>query len=200
MTWTKTSDDFPDDCEVMSAEGYRIHHQGLTWSNRKLLDCLIPKDHVRRFASNPDAIQEVLDHGFWVDEGDHYRIRHHAAYQRSREDVIKLQERNQRNGKAGGRPRKAPREVWVEGQPETQMGSQMETQGDRTGQDRALEGKGRARKVPGQPGPPLSPPCGLKPCTECHDTTGDCRCFDDPAPVLAGGVPYDSSMEPEGWK
>ena len=61
--------------------------------------------------------------------------------------------------------------------------------------------------VPSQAGPPPSPPGGvdlttgeLKPCTECQDTTGDCHCFDDPAPVvLVDGTTYDPSMEPSNW-
>jgi hypothetical protein len=136
VAWTKTSDDFPDDCWTLSDAAYRLHHEGLTWSNRKLLDCLIPKDDLRRFAKCPDAVGELLACGYWSEEGDAYAIRHHAAYQRSREQVVALQERNQRNGKAGGRPKKPGREIWT---PETQLGSQMETQGVRTGQGQALE-------------------------------------------------------------
>ena len=134
MTWTKTSDDFPDDCWTLSDAAYRLHHEGLTWSNRKLLDCLIPKDDLRRFAKCPDAVAELLAHGFWTDAGDQYVIRHHAGYQRSREQVIAIQERNKANGAKGGRPSKAAREVW-----ETQVGSQMASQRDRSGQDGALE-------------------------------------------------------------
>lgn len=169
MTWTKTSDDFSDDCWSLSDAAYRLHHEGLTWSNRKLLDCRIPRDDLRRFAKRPEAVDELLACGYWTDEGDHYLIRHHAGYQRTREQVVRLQERNQRNGKAGGRPRKTPREVWEpETQSETQVGSHGAkphgTQGDRTGQDRP--GGGDPSPVP------------WKACVIC-ESYDPCTCFDE---------------------
>lgn len=136
MTWTKTSDDFPDDCWALSDAAYRLHHEGLTWSNRKLLDCRIPKADVRRFAKCPQAVSELLDVGFWADAGDAYVIRHHAAYQRSREQIIAMQERNRENGKKGGRPTKVPREVWAA--PETHVGNPVANpDGNPQGQDRS---------------------------------------------------------------
>lgn len=112
MTWTKTSDDFPDDCWTLSDRAYRLHHEGLTWSNRKLLDCHIPKDDLRRFARNgDDGVSELLACGWWSDGGDCYVINHHAAYQRTRAEVLRQQEANARNGRKGGRPRKVPREI-----------------------------------------------------------------------------------------
>jgi hypothetical protein len=44
MTWTKLSDDFSDDCWQLSDAAYRLHVDGLNWSNRKLLNCLLSKD------------------------------------------------------------------------------------------------------------------------------------------------------------
>ena len=43
-----------------------------------------------------------------------------------------------------------------------------------------------------------------KPCTECHSTTGSCRCFDEPEPVdlVTGAGFYRAGMrgpEPSGW-
>lgn len=35
MTWTKVSDDFTDECWTLSDEAFRLHIEGLTWSNRK---------------------------------------------------------------------------------------------------------------------------------------------------------------------
>jgi hypothetical protein len=43
VTWTKLSDDFPDDCETLTVPARWLHVEGLCWSNRKLLDCRIPK-------------------------------------------------------------------------------------------------------------------------------------------------------------
>lgn len=105
MTWTKLSDDFTDDCWTLSDAAYRLHSDGLVWSNRKLLDCVIPKADVYRFAKRPEAIQELLDAGYWSTAGDAYVIRHHAQYQRQREAVIKQQEANAINGAKGGKAR-----------------------------------------------------------------------------------------------
>jgi len=107
MTWTKLSDDFGDDCYTLSDAAFRLHVEGLLWSNRKLLDLKLDKKVLKRWATNPDAAAELVDNGYWTDEGDHYAIRHHARYQRTREAVLNQQEANKRNGAKGG---KAPRE------------------------------------------------------------------------------------------
>ncbi len=54
MTWSKLSDDFPDDCWTLLDGAFRLHVEGLCWSNRKLLDCRIPNGHLRRFATDGD--------------------------------------------------------------------------------------------------------------------------------------------------
>lgn len=138
MTWTKTSDDFADDCWTLSDRAYRLHHEGLTWSNRKLLDCNIPRDDVRRFARNgEDGIEELLNCGWWSAVGDHYVINHHATYQRTREEVLKRQAASRQNARRGGRPRKPGREI-VEprgnlvGKPLAEPGANPQGQ-DRTG-------------------------------------------------------------------
>lgn len=110
MTWTKLSDDYTDDCWTLSHAAYRLHTDGLIWSNRKLLDRVIPKEDLPRFAKSPDAIQELLDAGYWRDTGVAYVIRHHAQYQRDREAVINQQSTNRANGRKGGRPKGMPRE------------------------------------------------------------------------------------------
>lgn len=119
MTWTKLSDDFADDAWGLSDAAFRLHVEGLGWSNRKLLDLYIPADDLRRFAKHPEAVQQLLDAGFWeAVDGETYRIRHQAIYQRSRDSVIAMQERNVANGRNGGRPPKGTK---------TTVGSQMET-------------------------------------------------------------------------
>jgi hypothetical protein len=175
VTWTKISDDFSDDCWELSDAAYRLHVDGLNWSNRKLLDCRLGKDpdEMRRWTKRPEAAAELLALGWWTDEGDHYRIRHHALYQRTREEVIAQQERNQKNGKKGGRPPGPPREkpprkrgneTQSLSQVETQVGygdnekgaqetqsltqslTQLPTQRDGTGQDRSLNLSSYSRK------------------------------------------------------
>ncbi len=114
MTWTKLSDDFSDDCWTLSDPAFRLHVEGLVWNNRKLLDLRLPIEDVRRF-KRPDAVQELLDGGWWRREGDAYVIQHHAAYQRARAAVIAQQTANAENGRKGGRPPRKPRETFTPG-------------------------------------------------------------------------------------
>lgn len=142
MTWTKLSDDFGDDTWGLSDEAFRLHVEGLGWSNRKLLDCTIPLDDVRRFAKNPEALDELLAHGFWELGDGVVVIRHHCGYQQTREQVIHRQAVNEANGRRGGRPRK-PRKA-AEPAPETSAETHSvsdslthdETHGDGTGRVR----------------------------------------------------------------
>lgn len=125
MTWTKLSDDFADDGWTLSDEAFRLHVEGLVWSNRKLLDLVLSKDDVRRFAKHPEAVTELVDGGWWAEAGDDYVIRHHGSYQQTRTDVLARQERARKNGaRSEGRPPKVPRERFTE----TQVGTQTETQ------------------------------------------------------------------------
>jgi hypothetical protein len=142
MTWTKLSDDFSDDCWRLSDAAWRLHVEGLLWSNRKLLDLALDKDEMRCWAKHPDAAAELVANGWWRDEGKHYLIIHHALYQRSREAVLKQQEVNKRNGRKGGRPpsREQAADIQPEQPPETDSVSdsvsESPSERDRTGQDR----------------------------------------------------------------
>lgn len=108
MTWTKLSDDFTDETETLSNEAFRLHVEGLTFSNRKLLDCLLTPQQVQRLNCS-ESVGELLDGGYWEQRGDMFEIVHHARYQPTKEDVLKRQRANRENGKKGGRP-KAERE------------------------------------------------------------------------------------------
>ncbi|KYH43671.1 hypothetical protein [Branchiibius sp. NY16-3462-2] len=136
MTWSKLSDDFSDDCWTLTDAAFRLHVEGLVWSNRKLLDCRIPKDDVRRFASHPEMVTELADVGWWQDEGDAWLIRHHARYQRLKKDVLKQQAANEANGKKGGRPRREQaQDLDEKTQSVSDSVSETETERDRPGQD-----------------------------------------------------------------
>ena len=119
MSWAKLSDDFGDDCWTLSDAAFRLHTEALVWNGRKLLDCHIPEDDLRRFGKHPDAVSELLDVGWWErgDDGD-FVIRHHAQYQRTREAVVNQQAVNATNGAKGGRPKK-PREQASQIRPRT---------------------------------------------------------------------------------
>lgn len=96
MTWTKLSDDFADDTWTLSDAAFRLHVEALLWSNRKLLNCRIPKDDIRRFKAEI-ALPELLSCGWWKDAGDHFQLVHHATYQRDKDDVINQQVANRAN-------------------------------------------------------------------------------------------------------
>lgn len=167
MTWSKFSDDYSDDCWTLSDAAFRLHTEGIVWSNRKLLDCRIPKDDLRRFAKRPEAVNELLAVGWWSDDVDAYYIRHHAAYQRTREQVLARQATNAANGRRGGRPPKPGREQSETPPAQTQSVSQSqsddETHRDRTGQDRAFEGELEEE----DDWPPVRPPGDASTCQRC---------------------------------
>jgi hypothetical protein len=87
MTWTKTGDEFADECWTLSDAAYRLHHEGLTWSNRKGLNGTLAKDDMVRWAKRPAAAEELVNIGWWEDHSDHYQIIHHIGYQRTTEQI-----------------------------------------------------------------------------------------------------------------
>jgi hypothetical protein len=111
MTWTKLSDDFSDDCWTLSDKAVRLHLEGLVWSNRKLLDLVIPKEDIRRFAKRPEALEELFSSGWWKDNGDDVEILHHGTYQRLRDKVIAQQIANTTNQARRGRVVPPAREI-----------------------------------------------------------------------------------------
>jgi hypothetical protein len=129
MTWTKTGDEFADECWTLSDAAYRLHHEGLTWSNRKGSDGRLIKEDMVRWAKRPAAADELVSIGWWEDSGEHYKIIHHIGYQRTRDQVAKQSIANQKN--AARRWKKSDKS---ESQCESQCGSTYEM--DRTGQDR----------------------------------------------------------------
>lgn len=113
MTWVKLSDDFADECQILSNGAYRTHVDGLCYVMRKETGGAIPKVRIRRVAESPSFeidIQELLDAGFWTNEGDHYVIRHHMEWQvepdvlAHRRALAAARQRKQRYSKAGLTP------------------------------------------------------------------------------------------------
>lgn len=153
MTWTKLSDDFADDCYQLGNDAFRLHIEGLLWSNRKLLDLRLDKEALPRWATNPEAAPELVALGWWSDEGDHYLIRHHATYQRTREQILKQQAANQRNGSLGG---KAPRERFNPSESVSESLSESLSERDGTGRDRT--GNQSDRKQSGKNGSAFDAP------------------------------------------
>jgi hypothetical protein len=109
MTFGKWSDDFADECWTLSDAAFRLHVEGLCWSARKLLDCVIPATDLPRIARHPEAVHELLAVGWWevldVPAG-HYRIIHNAGYQPLREDVLHRQKVNAENSRKAVAARK----------------------------------------------------------------------------------------------
>lgn len=84
MTWLKTSEDFPDQCAELSDAAYRTHHEGLSWAMRRENGGYLSRRDLRRMAESDhadEAVAELLELGFWVQEGDGYRIKHHMEHQ-----------------------------------------------------------------------------------------------------------------------
>jgi hypothetical protein len=136
MTWTRTGDEFADECWTLSDAAYRLHHEGLTWSNRKSCDGKLAKDDMVRWAKRLDAAEELVAIGWWKDHGDHYQIVHHIGYQRTAEQIAHQSEVNRKaaNKRWGSRnPKPAQEDSSNESQCETHNESQCEQA--RTGQD-----------------------------------------------------------------
>lgn len=77
MTWTKLGEEFGDAARKLSDAAFRTHVEALMWSNRRLLDLLIDPDDIRRFAETKhpeEAIAELVDAGWWRDEGEGWFI------------------------------------------------------------------------------------------------------------------------------
>jgi hypothetical protein len=103
MTWTKLGDEFGDECWTLSDKAFRLHTEGLCWSNRMLTDGQLAKDEMRRWAHDPPAAEELVSIGWWEDRGEHYQIIHHIGYQRTREQVARqsiVNTQNRAKGKA----------------------------------------------------------------------------------------------------
>jgi hypothetical protein len=87
MTWTKLGDEYGDECWTLSDAAFRLHTEGLVWSNRKATDGQLAKDDMRRWATHPEAAEELASVGWWEDRGEHFQIVHHLGYQRTKDQI-----------------------------------------------------------------------------------------------------------------
>lgn len=84
MTWTKLSDDFAVDARVLSDAAFRTHVEGLLWAMARETGGYVDGRDVKRFAETDqrdDAVQELVDHGFWRRVPDGFQIAHHMQHQ-----------------------------------------------------------------------------------------------------------------------
>lgn len=101
MTWTKQGDEYADECWALSDAAYRLHNEGLVWSNRKALDGKLAKDDMVRWAKRPAAAEELVACGWWTDQGGHYQIVHHLGYQRTAAEIAHQSNVNRENRSKG---------------------------------------------------------------------------------------------------
>lgn len=95
MTWTKTSDDYPERHLELSDAAYRLHHAATTYVNRLLLDGRLPRFHlglvpVPTRTKRAATITELLAHGLWIDDGDSWVLTDFLEAQPSRRVVEAL--------------------------------------------------------------------------------------------------------------
>lgn len=97
--WTKLGDEFVDDAADLSDAAVRTHVEATGWSNRRLLDLVIPKRDLRRFAFSAvadNAVAELVAAGWWEDLGDSWYLAYRPEWQQSREQVETRRETNLR--------------------------------------------------------------------------------------------------------
>lgn len=111
MTWCKLGDEWPDAARDLSDAAYRTHTEALCWSARRLLDLIITKRDIPRFAETGDpesAVAELVRTGWWqeIPEGYYIGVRF-AEWQlestvvQARRDSNAIRQRRHRLHKAG---------------------------------------------------------------------------------------------------
>jgi len=111
MTWTKLGDEFAVEARDLTDAEYRTHTEALIWSNWRLLDMMVPKRDLHRFAESPHAeaaVAGLVAKGWWQDHGrswfvgvrfpewqrDRAQVEHRRAY-------LSAAQRRSRKHKAG---------------------------------------------------------------------------------------------------
>lgn len=189
MTWTKLGDEYGDECWTLSDPAYRLHNEGLIWSNRKLTDGKLSKDDMNRWARHPDAAEELVSIGFWEDRGEHFQIIHHIGYQRTRDQVAKQSLANSKNrAKGKARPVKPKDDSSEESSDRDESSDESSDEMDRTGQDRTglpREEKSARASVNPSPTKHHEPELGLEDFgadETFNRRRPGCICIDQPRP------------------
>jgi hypothetical protein len=137
MTWTKLGDEFADECWTLSDKAFRLHTEGLLWSNRMLTDGQLAREDMRRWAHHPETAEELVSIGWWEDCGAHYQIVHHLGYQRTREQVAKQSLANRANrAKGKARPVRPKNDSSDHSSTSQKSSDDSSDERDRTGQAR----------------------------------------------------------------
>lgn len=141
MTWTKLGEEFGDECWTLSDKAFRLHVEGLLWSNRKATDGQLAKDDVRRWGRHPEMAAELVDRGWWKDRGGHYEIIHHIGYQRTAEQIVNQSIANKENAKRRW-SRGKPNQAASVSDSECDSHNDSECNKNRTDQNRAFKREG----------------------------------------------------------
>lgn len=157
MTWLKLSDDFSDECAELSDAAYRSHVEALGWCMRRETGGLLTKRDIRRCLETEDpwaAVDELLEAGFWVREGESYRIVHHINHQPEPDVLARRRER------AAERQRKQRRKQAGLSDPARSQRESQRDERSKSMRDPGRVGTGRAGTGGEQPGPAPKRPDG----------------------------------------
>jgi len=99
VTWTKLSDDFPEDCARvgLSDAAVRTHLEGLVWAMRRENDGRLFTRDLARLADTPDpaaAAVELVAAGFWTQLPDGWQIEHQMDLQVESEVIMARRKAN----------------------------------------------------------------------------------------------------------
>ena len=144
MTWTKLGDEYGDQCWKLSDAAFRLHTEALVWQNRRHLDGRLAKDEMGQWTKRAQAAAELVEYGWWADEGDHYQIVHHLGWQRTADQWLKQSQTNKANRAKGKTRPVRPKQPQPVNEPSDEPSDERTDEGDRTGQDRkdAYRGSG----------------------------------------------------------
>jgi hypothetical protein len=206
MSWVKLGDEFADLAEKLSDAAVRTHVEALLWSGRRLLDQLIPKQHLPRFAITADpaaAAAELVDAGWWEDRGDiwyiglvggHWQLDRQTV-EHDRERHLQRQDRYRRH-KRGDHSKCDPKRC--DAQRDASRDASRDTSSD-DGPSRPVptpqgegQGKGAAAAASAPNGSP-PPPRERRDCPTCHGATW----IEDPDTHAPTGKCPDCAPQPQ---